>query len=275
MLLVDDDAPIRRFVAMVLEDLDVELLTAGSVDEALALLRDTGPVQLVITDLMMPGSSGTALLQALVDLPGLRGQARLAVLSAGLDKATLDNLAGLDVWRTLRKPVSVADLKACVSDAVQAVDAPAQQPAPPGPRAGPSARSAPSAASVQPGPSAGVSAGPCAAPPAAPGLAPAEQQAVERHFGGDQTLFTAFRAASLAQFPDDVACGDAALARADAATLRRVAHSLKSVLTMLGQDGPAASARALEQHCAAGDWAAAAPLWPGLRDTLVAQPVQK
>ena len=228
VLLVDDDAAIRRFVGMVLEDLGIDLLTASSVDEAIELLRAEGPVDLLVTDLMMPGSSGLDLLGALAAAPALRGGARLVVLSAGLDQGTLARLDGLNVWRALRKPASVTELKACVSEVLR--DA--------------------------------------TPPPAEPVEAAAAGSPVDRHFGGDAGLFAAFRQASLAQFEDDIATGDTAVVRADAPALRRVAHSLKSVLAMLGHDGHAAMARQLEDRAAAADWPGAAPLWREVREVL-------
>jgi CheY-like chemotaxis protein len=80
---VDDDASIRRFVELALEDLPVELLTCADATTARELLRQ-GPVALLITDLMMPGESGFELLASLMADPALRGGALLAVFSAGL-----------------------------------------------------------------------------------------------------------------------------------------------------------------------------------------------
>lgn len=93
---------------------------------------------------------------------------------------------------------------------------------------------------------------------------------VASHFGGDRGLFEAFRASCLQQMPHDVDEGDAALACGDLQVLRRVAHSLKSVLTLLGQPDGAALARQIEDAGAAGDGEAAALLWPALRQQIAA-----
>lgn len=248
VLLVEDDASIRRFVTMVLEDLGVELLEASTVSEALVVLRRDGPVQLLLTDLMMPGSSGFHLLEVLVNEPVLRGQARLAVMSAGLDADTLRRLGSLDVWRALRKPVSVSELTACVSEAVSAARSTGHRPGLPAGQDGDHVRSDAPAADVG---------------------SVSRQTAVDRHFGGDWPLFEAFQAASLAQFPGDIEAGDAAVRQADAAALRRVAHSLKSVLLMLGHDTFSALAAQLEDRSAVADWEAAAPLWKQVRHALL------
>ncbi len=121
VVLVDDDASIRRLVANALEDLSIELVCCASADEACTALRER-PAVLVITDLMMPGVTGYQLLATLVADPALRGGARLAVFSAGLTAVTRARLADLDVWRELDKPVSMRALEACVVDALAAAE---------------------------------------------------------------------------------------------------------------------------------------------------------
>lgn len=231
VLLVDDDAAIRRLVALTLEDLDIELLSCASVEQALPVLR-AAPVRLLIVDLMMPGITGLELLQQLAADPALRGGARLAVYSAGLTAALRAQLAGLDVWRALDKPVSVQVLEALVVDALGLPAAEAAVPAPP--------------------------------PAEAPHLGAGEQRALAENFGGDLTLFTAFRASAWAQFDHDLAAGDRALAAGDLASLRRLAHSLKGVLLTLGHEAAAGQARQLEACAARGEAAACTALWRDL-----------
>lgn len=244
VLLVEDDESIRRFVAMALEDLDIELLSCASVAQALATLQAQGPVELVMTDLMMPGESGLSLLQRLADEPGLRAGARLVVFSAGLHGPVQAQLAGYDVWRQLPKPVSAGELLACVQGAVATAVS----------------RRAPPVA-----PAAEV-----AMPAAAGALDASAAAAVAAHFGGDRALFVAFRAGCLAQFEADVARGEASHARGDLADLRHLAHSLKSVLTLLGEADPSEVASRLEAAAARADAGDAAALWPVLRDGLAA-----
>ena len=237
VLLVDDDPSIRRFVALALEQLDVELVDVPGVAPAREALRQ-GLFDLIITDLMMPSETGLDLLQHLVDHPAQRGAARIAVFSAGLTAAMQQRLNTFDVWRQLSKPISLNALEDCVRDAVGAATC-----------------------------AAATSASPAAAAAAAgdDSLSADEQEAIERHFGGEHALFIAFRASCRAQFAADLRAGDAAVAGGDAPALRRLAHSLKSVLATLGRAGPGATARALEDAAAASDWAAAAPLWQQLR----------
>ena len=105
------------------------------------------------------------------------------------------------------------------------------------------------------------------APPSATLSAP-ERAALAQHFGGDEGLFLAYRSSCLAQFPADLRAGDAALASADAPALRRLAHSLKSVLATLGQEEAGGTARSLEDAAARADWPVCRPLWQQLRTQL-------
>ncbi len=97
-----------------------------------------------------------------------------------------------------------------------------------------------------------------ATPTGSPPVAAGSPDPVQRHFGGDRQLYESFRAGCIERFTDDLAQGDAAIARADAPALRRVAHGLKAVLELLGQPALADVARALED--------AAAALTPSLAD---------
>ena len=74
----------------------------------------------------------------------------------------------------------------------------------------------------------------------------ARGQAWQEYFEGKRERFDASRGACLDQFRQDVREGDAASAAGDLQALRRVAHSLKSVLLTLGYPHMSAQARALE-----------------------------
>ena len=75
---------------------------------------------------------------------------------------------------------------------------------------------------------------------------------VAEFFGGNRALYEAYRQACLARFSQDVNEGDLAVAAQDAQALRRVAHNLKSVLTMLGEAPAAQCARSTEEWAAGG-----------------------
>jgi CheY-like chemotaxis protein len=244
---VDDDASIRRFVGLVLEDLPVEVMTCADAAAARELLRQ-GPVALLITDLMMPGESGFELLASLVADPALRGDALLAVFSAGLNATTRARLEGLDVWRELGKPVSVLALEDCVMQAVARA---------PGPR--PMA-----AATVAPAPIPT----PTPASESTAVFSDAERHAIHELFGGDAGLYGAFRDQALQQFVLDRQALAAALQAADWPAVHRQAHSLKGALATLGDAQGRALALALENAAAAPDIAACQQAWPALEQHL-------
>jgi HPt (histidine-containing phosphotransfer) domain-containing protein len=92
--------------------------------------------------------------------------------------------------------------------------------------------------------------------------------AVEQYFGGDAELFHLYCATCLAQFAQDIAAGDTAREAHDTQALRRLAHSLQTVLLTIGMPDLAAQARALEQACHAAQPEAAERYWRPLRTAL-------
>jgi len=186
------------------------------------------PFALVLTDLMLPDGHGLDLLQALADRPGLRGPARLAVFSAGVSATTRERLDQLGVERVLTKPAPLAALLDCVRWATGTDGTPGPDITEPPRVAGP----------------------------------------VDEFFAGDESLYRTFRASCVLQFPADVACGDEAAARGDLPALRRLAHSLKTVLRSLGQGTDSALAAQIEDAAATGHGDAARQGWARLRTRL-------
>lgn len=212
MLLLEDDPAVRRFVQLALEPLDLDLLPCATLAEARQLFAGAS-VQLVLTDLTLPDGSGLEFLAWLQTHAAPSGLAyRTVVFSGGVDPAMQRQLQALKVWRVLHKPASVGCLMGCVSDALTSLEAPV----------------------------------PAAQP--IPAIAPSDP--VVEFFGGRRMLYDAYRVACLAQFPKDLDEGNRAARTGDAQTLQRVAHNLKSVLTMLGETQAAQWARSTED-CAA------------------------
>jgi two-component system cell cycle sensor histidine kinase/response regulator CckA len=70
VLVVDDEEPLRRYLARVMEDEGYRVLTAGGGLEALAVIEQSPTkVDLVITDVLMPGMSGIELANRLAAMP--------------------------------------------------------------------------------------------------------------------------------------------------------------------------------------------------------------
>jgi HPt (histidine-containing phosphotransfer) domain-containing protein len=174
----------------------------------------------------------------------------VAVFSAGLTPAVKDQLEELNLWRVLSKPIAVQELEACVRDAL--ANQAASETLDPG------ASPAPFLAPAPPTTPVGSDA-PCT---------PAEKLAITTHFGGDSQLFTTYRAACLKQFAADVHTGDAAAQAQDWPALRRLAHSLATVLLTLGRPEDSLTARALEDAAAANAAPACLAGWGQLRTRL-------
>jgi len=100
------------------------------------------------------------------------------------------------------------------------------------------------------------------------------QTAAQSYFDSDLALFNTFKNLSHAQFTQDIQNGDHWACTQDLAALHRLAHSLKSVLLLLGEDQAHAQATALEQVARAqtqtpeiyAAWAALRQSLEGLRD---------
>ncbi|MBN9339419.1 MAG: hypothetical protein ABT02_11780 [Comamonadaceae bacterium SCN 68-20] len=232
VLLLEDDPAVRRFVALALESLPLQLLPCGTLAEARALLGHTS-VQLVLMDLALPDGSGQDLLPLLPTQDGTG--CRTIVFSGAVDAALQRQLQSQGAWRVLAKPVGVGLLLETVREALQGT--------------------------MQAGPL------PTGLPPE-PAAEASAQDPVAAFFGGDHGLYQAYLASCLAQFGNDLAQGDAAARAHDAPALQRVAHSLKSVLTMLGQQHAAQEAREIEAHAAAGATAEMRGGWQRLRQQL-------
>lgn len=117
VLLLEDDPAVRRFVALALEPLPLQLLPCGTLAEARALLEHT-PVQLVLMDLTLPDGSGQELLPSL-HTPD-NAACRIVVFSGGVDDAALRRqLQSQGAWRVLAKPVGVGLLFDTVREALQ------------------------------------------------------------------------------------------------------------------------------------------------------------
>jgi len=115
ILVVDDDSRIRNGVVRILERAGYRTCEAASGRAALARL-DTGPVDLVLTDLMMPDGDGIELMnEARVRWPGLP---LLAVTGSGeSDLKARAEQAG--AWSFLSKPVSAEILLKTIAASIR------------------------------------------------------------------------------------------------------------------------------------------------------------
>ena len=107
VLLCEDDADVRRFSAETLADLGYKVVESGDAAEAMALLREQGPVDLLFTDVVLPGGKTGAELarEARQFQPGLKILFTTGYARTALDDTVME--AGVDL---LPKPFAVDDL---------------------------------------------------------------------------------------------------------------------------------------------------------------------
>lgn len=111
ILVVDDSGIARKFVIRTLDMSgleDAEFLEAGDGLEALKAL-ESGPADLIVSDLNMPNMDGEQFLVKLKESPGLKEIPVLLITSAA-NEALRAQLVGQGAFDVLNKPVSPADL---------------------------------------------------------------------------------------------------------------------------------------------------------------------
>jgi signal transduction histidine kinase/ActR/RegA family two-component response regulator len=109
LLLVDDEELVRNGTAELLCDIGYDVITADSGSDALSILRDGTPVDMIITDYLMPGMNGAELVHQVHELyPALP-----ALLVTGY--STIASGRGASLPR-LSKPFRQADLAARVAE---------------------------------------------------------------------------------------------------------------------------------------------------------------
>lgn len=107
-LLVDDDMLVRASTAAMLGNLGYRVVEASSGEEAMSLLARGDHVDLLVTDYLMPGMTGTALARA---VRAARPDVPILLVSGYVDRAGLDE----DLPR-LAKPFREHDLAASLAE---------------------------------------------------------------------------------------------------------------------------------------------------------------
>jgi len=113
LLVVDDDADVRSTTALLLRRMGYHVTEAGNAEEALVALEFNAGIELLLTDVVMPHTSG----------PELARKARL--LRADLPIVFFSGYAepeaivgAIPLARLLRKPFRPADLVALIETAL-------------------------------------------------------------------------------------------------------------------------------------------------------------
>lgn len=108
ILVVDDEKPIRLLIRAAVSAPDVDVLVAADGEEALNLARENSPLELVVTDVMMPGIDGFELASQLA-AEGCAG--RFLFISGFFDEQEADRKTEcFSSTAFLAKPFSIPDL---------------------------------------------------------------------------------------------------------------------------------------------------------------------
>ena len=112
VLIVDDDDAVRGTTVEILVALGYQVLQASGGEEALALLDGAGAIDLLLTDVVMPGMNGPELARR---VRGQRPRLPIVFISGYADP---EGIAGALQGRLVRKPFSTRDLRARIEEAI-------------------------------------------------------------------------------------------------------------------------------------------------------------
>ena len=121
ILLVEDDASLRLVFSRILSGAGYQVVEAETADEAAPILGSNRPLDLLLTDLLMPGRLDG------LDLAHLAGtlRPRLKVLfTTAYSGPTFDEAQAMSAGRVLRKPFRADDLLRAVSSTLGIVNLP-------------------------------------------------------------------------------------------------------------------------------------------------------
>ncbi len=113
ILLVEDEDAVRVFAARALKNKGYKVLEARTGEQALDILRDTQGINLMITDMMMPGMDGGTLARLIrVERPEIR----IIVISGYSEEVARGDIVDTADFHFLPKPFSLSQLAAKVKD---------------------------------------------------------------------------------------------------------------------------------------------------------------
>jgi two-component system chemotaxis response regulator CheY len=120
ILLVDDDPDIRSLTRTFLEHEGYGVFSSGDADRAAQIFRSVPEIDLLVTDLYMPGRSGIELAH---ELKALRNELLVLMISGGLvDSVQRTKLEEVG-WNFLAKPFRLTELLSTVHRILAPVEA--------------------------------------------------------------------------------------------------------------------------------------------------------
>ena len=111
VLVVEDEASIREVIALNLRRSGMEVLEAGSAEEALTLLEQAPNCSAAILDVMLPGMNGFSLCETI-----RRSNQKIGIIILSAKGQEQDKIRGLSIGADdyMTKPFSVSELLARV-----------------------------------------------------------------------------------------------------------------------------------------------------------------
>jgi CheY-like chemotaxis protein len=110
-LVVDDEDNVRRMIKAILQRRGLVVYDASNGEDALALYRQH-PIDIVVTDVVMPGMDGIALAHTLAEInPGV-AVLMISGYPGGIEPARLR----IPRWASLAKPFTAGDLMKAISE---------------------------------------------------------------------------------------------------------------------------------------------------------------
>ncbi len=120
ILLVDDDADIRSLTRTFLEHEGYSVFSSGDAERAVQIFRSVPQIDLLVTDLYMPGRSG---LELGTELKALRSELPVLLISGGAGAEEYAARTLGEGWSFLAKPFRLPEFLAVVHRILAPVEA--------------------------------------------------------------------------------------------------------------------------------------------------------
>jgi two-component system, chemotaxis family, chemotaxis protein CheY len=120
ILLVDDDPDIRSLTRTFLEHEGYGVFSSGDAERAAQIFRSVPQIDLLVTDLYMPGRSGLELAR---ELKALRSELPVLMISGGLVDVAQETRLKEEGWSFLAKPFRLTELLSTVHHILAPVEA--------------------------------------------------------------------------------------------------------------------------------------------------------
>jgi two-component system cell cycle sensor histidine kinase/response regulator CckA len=125
IMLVEDETPVRIFAARALRNKGYEVLEADSGENALEVFNEyTGPIDMIISDVMMPGINGPKMIMTLYETAAERMKdVRVVFISGYAEDAFVDSFGADRTFNFLPKPFTLKQLASKVKEVLDQPEA--------------------------------------------------------------------------------------------------------------------------------------------------------